>query len=247
MVDQFPPEVQVKLGFYVYRLIDPRSGQTFYVGKGRGNRIFAHAKGVTSEISDELEDAESLKIQTIREIQRSGLEPLHVVHRHGLDEETAFEVEGALIDAYPGLTNIVSGLRNGERGCRHAEEIVRVYAAKPMVAKEDLILIYIGKTLDDGRDIYSAVRCAWRMSQKEAEKRKLVLAYDGGVIVGAYRPDRWLPATVTNFSELSRDNLTRIGFVGRRAEDVWDQYVGTRPPPRKKGTQTPFTYVDRAS
>ena len=102
MVDQFPPEVQVKLGFYVYRLIDPRSGQTFYVGKGRGNRIFAHAKGVTSEISDELEDAESLKIQTIREIQRSGLEPLHVVHRHGLDEETAFDFKAEGTSRRPG-------------------------------------------------------------------------------------------------------------------------------------------------
>jgi hypothetical protein len=125
-------------------------------------------------------------------------------------------------------------------------EILRIYAAMPMIAKEDLILIYIGKTLDDGRDIYSAVRCAWRMSKREAEKRRLVLAYNGGVIVGAYRPDKWLPATMANFHELSRDIPNRIGFEGNPAKDVWDHYVGTRPPPRKKGTQTPFTYVDRA-
>jgi uncharacterized protein len=40
----FPPEVAARLGTYVYRLIDPRSGETFYVGKGRGNRVFAHIR-----------------------------------------------------------------------------------------------------------------------------------------------------------------------------------------------------------
>ena len=31
-----------QLQYYVYRLIDPRDGQTFYVGKGKNNRIFSH-------------------------------------------------------------------------------------------------------------------------------------------------------------------------------------------------------------
>jgi len=45
----FPPEVFEKLGYYVYRLIDPRNGETFYVGKGRGNRVFDHIKGKVPE------------------------------------------------------------------------------------------------------------------------------------------------------------------------------------------------------
>ena len=40
----FPSEVHNQLKYYVYRLIDPRTGQTFYVGKGKGNRVFEHAK-----------------------------------------------------------------------------------------------------------------------------------------------------------------------------------------------------------
>lgn len=28
--------------YYVYCLVDPRNNQTFYIGKGKGNRIFAH-------------------------------------------------------------------------------------------------------------------------------------------------------------------------------------------------------------
>lgn len=37
MTDSFPPEVTAKLKAYVYRLIDPRNGETFYVGKGVGD------------------------------------------------------------------------------------------------------------------------------------------------------------------------------------------------------------------
>ena len=42
--ESFPPEVVEKLKTYVYRLIDPRNGETFYVGKGQANRVFAHAR-----------------------------------------------------------------------------------------------------------------------------------------------------------------------------------------------------------
>lgn len=249
MTEAFANEVSEKLGWYVYRLIDPRNGQTFYVGKGRGNRIFAHVRGVAAEIIDtdrdaEVdEDSESLKIQTIREIRKANLAPLHVIHRHGLSEDVAFEVEGALIDAYPGLTNMVGGHGNGERGCRHVEQIVRLYRAEPMIPYEDLILIYVGKALDEGRDVFEAVQAAWRMSKKEAEKRRLVLAYDGGIIQGAFRPTQWLSATKANFPQLPHDIDGRIGFYGVPADDVWQLYVGKRAPPRKRGTQTPFTYI----
>ena len=62
----FPSEIFDQLGYYVYRLIDPRSGQTFYVGKGRGNRVFAHAKGLPDiEYRDENDDDFSLKMDEL--------------------------------------------------------------------------------------------------------------------------------------------------------------------------------------
>ena len=41
-MQSFPPEVCDKLVTYVYRLIDPRNGETFYIGNGKGNRVFVH-------------------------------------------------------------------------------------------------------------------------------------------------------------------------------------------------------------
>ena len=49
--NQFSDEVSKKLGYYVYRLIDPRNGDTFYVGKGIGNRIFAHALNASADVN----------------------------------------------------------------------------------------------------------------------------------------------------------------------------------------------------
>lgn len=36
------------IGFYVYHLIDPRNGQTFYIGKGQGRRAWQHEISVLS-------------------------------------------------------------------------------------------------------------------------------------------------------------------------------------------------------
>ena len=61
----------------------------------------------------------------------AGFEVAHVIHRHGMDEKTAFEVEFALIDAYPGLTNIVGGAGGNDFGVIRAQEIIRRYTAEP--------------------------------------------------------------------------------------------------------------------
>src|ERR1700737_2048900 len=97
-LDSFPIGVAEQLKWYVYRLIDPRNGETFYVGKGRENRIFEHAKAALT--ADKDEDARQLKLQRIKEIKAAGLEVGHVVHRHNIETESiAYQIEAALIDA----------------------------------------------------------------------------------------------------------------------------------------------------
>jgi hypothetical protein len=128
----FTPEVSEKLRYYVYRLIDPRNGETFYVGKGKGNRVFHHVAGElkASELEGDA-DEEAEKLKRIRRIRNRGFEVAHVIHRHDMDEGAAFEVEAALIDAYPGLTNSQRGHAANECGPMHAKKIIELYAARP--------------------------------------------------------------------------------------------------------------------
>ena len=53
MISSFSPEVVERLNYYVYRLIDTRDGQTFYVGKGKGNRVFAHVNDAMKSFNGE--------------------------------------------------------------------------------------------------------------------------------------------------------------------------------------------------
>ncbi len=61
-MNEFPKGVAEKIGNYVYRLIDPRNGETFYVGKGKDNRVFDHIKGAEKVLADPDSDATSLKL-----------------------------------------------------------------------------------------------------------------------------------------------------------------------------------------
>ena len=228
-----------------YRLIDPRNGETFYVGKGQGDRVFVHAKGL---VEDESGDPVDPKLQRIREIISASLEVGHIIHRHGMEEKVAYEVEAALIDSYAGLTNRVEGHGAGTFGSRYVEEIIAQYAAEPFVVKERLMLIFVGGTYHK-RSIYDAARCVWRIDVKRARTYKLVLAHRNGIVVGAFRPQRWLKATPQNFGMLedwdSKDLSKRWGFKGDEASaETKALYVGKRVPAkyRRKGIQSPVLY-----
>ena len=82
-------------------------------------------------------------------------------------QSTAYEVEAALIDAYPGLLNIVAGHGSSERGSRHVAEIIADYRAEPFEATEPFILFSIGKYWGT-RDTYTLVRGFWRVKKEEA-------------------------------------------------------------------------------
>ena len=243
--DSFPDGVAEQLNWYVYRLIDPRNGETFYVGKGRGNRVFAHARG--EEITLERGEGEEIadpKLARIRDIKAAGLEVGHIIHRHGIiTPQRAYEVEAAVIDAYPGLTNKARGHGTRDYGSRHVEEIIREYAAEEFEIEHPLLMISIGNSYYE-RETYDAVRYAWKVNLNRV-KGRLVLARLRGLIVGAYRPERWLPATRENFPDLGWDAPGRHGFVGEDAEpEVWNHYVGKRVPERFPRTQNAIRYLD---
>lgn len=238
--DSFPPGVSEHLGTYVYRLIDPRNGETFYVGKGKGDRVFQHARAAVN--GDEVGD----KLKRIREIRLSGFEVAHVIHRHGMDDKTAFEVEAALMDAYAGLTNVAGGTGSGDRGAMHAREIISRYSAEEATFQHRCIVINVNQEAGQ-RSLYDAVRFAWRISRTKAAKADFVLATLRGMIVGAFVPHEWLDATPANFPDLAEGKGVkgRLGFVGEEAPgEVTKLYVGKRVPDsfRKKGAANPIRY-----
>jgi hypothetical protein len=247
---KFPPGVAAQLKWYVYRLIDPRNGETFYVGKGKADRIFQHAKGALKITKDE--DTAGLKSSRIKAILALGLDVSHVIHRHNIEnEKVAFQIEAALIDAYPGLTNEVGGHESDDYGCRHVEEIIADYKAEAFEAREPLILISIAKSYEEGKSVYEAVRSVWRINPNNAKDFKLVLAHCHGIVVGAFRPiGEWLPATKKNFPMLAENIPGRFGFVGKEAErEVAKLYLNRRVPDeyRRKGAANPVRFIPVAS
>lgn len=243
----FPNEITDKLGFYVYRLVDPRNGQTFYVGKGTGNRVFQHSQAAQSSLEFDDEPV-PLKLQTIREIKLEGLEPLHIIHRHGLNEKEAFLAEAVLIDAYPGLANEVIGHGSADYGPASAKQLIARYQAKEMVIPEDVKIMVINIRLSylDSESIYQAVRCAWRISINRASRADLVLAMIQGVCRGVFKPTEWVIADKKAFPFLEFSRPDRIGFHGVEAsDDVKKAYLMKRLPihmQRKKGMASPVLY-----
>lgn len=231
--DFFTDEVSNSLQAYVYRLIDPRNDETFYVGKGRGNRIFQHAKALNIEQMIEC-DLLSPKLERIRAIINSGHSVDYVIHRHGLTDDTAFEVEAALIDAFPNLHNELRGHYASERGLATTAQVQHRYNLPTCTVREgDRVLIIKINKLNGSRDtaeIYRLTHYCWKLRKKRAEKADYILALDSGVVVGAFVAHEWLPATKENFGYLDYadgSEAHRWGFKGTEANDETKQwYVG---------------------
>ncbi|WP_433760907.1 LEM-3-like GIY-YIG domain-containing protein [Brucella anthropi] len=250
---RFSEEVCEKLGNYVYRLIDPRNGETFYVGKGKGNRVFDHAAGVAAGDGDG-DQILGAKLDRIRAIKNAGLSVTHVIHRHEIPDEAIFEVEAALIDAYHGLTNIQGGHASTDRGPMNHIELIDKYSLPefPTEPTDSLVLICINKLEErfNRKAMYDLVRYCWRINRSRAENATYVIAVVRGVAVGVFSPEVWLPATLENFSDVPHASDAeghRFGFIGKEAPDsVWELYVGSRGKqitnPELKHVQNPVRF-----
>lgn len=236
----FPNSIHDELKYYVYRLIDPRNAETFYVGKGRSNRVFDHASG---KFEPDSEYAAGSKRERINEILARGHQVVHIIHRHGLSNSVATEVEAALIDAYPGLTNSQVGMGSRDRGVRHADDIIRQYAAPYCKLQDPLILICINKTWRS-HGVYEGTRGIWKINVQRARRYPLVLARVQDLIVGAFEPEEWLPGTAGNFP-LFPEIPSFWGFVGPNCRpELKERYLHKRLPPGtiKKGAMAAVQY-----
>uniref|UniRef100_UPI00404739D5 hypothetical protein n=1 Tax=Mariniflexile sp. TaxID=1979402 RepID=UPI00404739D5 len=78
---KFSSPVIQALNNYVYIYSHPVTNEIFYVGKGRGNRIFSHLD----------EQSDSQKVKYLADLVLSGLKPNLEILIHGLEDEKTDE------------------------------------------------------------------------------------------------------------------------------------------------------------
>ena len=245
-IRMFSREVCEELKYYVYRLVDPRNGQTFYVGKGKNNRVFAHADCVLATYSDvdynpESDDDDDLKYRTIREIKEAGLDVIYIIQKYGLDEHDALVVESTLIDVY----SIDRKLTNKIKGFNSTEPTNAITLQRQLSAEEyqdsptnpRYMIIKIKEYwLNQRKDLYECVRSAWKVNPMQAMKYPFVLCVFGGIVREVYKVHEW---------HLCEPHTGRAEFTGEVAEDgVRALFVGKKIPLeyRKKGQASPCLY-----
>ena len=229
---QFSQAVCEKIGYYVYVLKDPRNSEIFYIGKGKGNRVFQHVACAL-----ETED-DSDKLNLIQEILNEGKNVEYYILRHGLaTEKDALEIESACIDliGLDNLTNEIKGHNSWESGMKTADEIVQHYDAKAITITEPTIIININKLYKrfmKDNELYNTTRSSWKLGSKKNEAKYVIAAYRG-LVREVYRINSWNQVG------------DRWEFTGEVAEkEIRDKYLNqSLENYTKKGSQNPIKYT----
>ena len=246
----FDNKAQETLGYYVYALFDSGNPNVpFYIGKGKGNRVFSHVK--CEAIVQNEEDPLSPKLELISEIKESGRTIIHKVIRFGLSEDEAFKIEASLIDLVnhilpETLKNEVSGHGVAE-GIYDAIDLAFSLSAEDLVPNCPLLLIKIERRWTElvseygsesaiPRDkIYQVTKGDWRLSVKRANNANCVLAVARGIVRAVFVPDNWEDAGYDNRKVMIGDS-EHIDFTAK--------YVGKSVAHLfERGSQNPLRYI----
>lgn len=193
---KFSPLTIKAIGHYVYLLVDPRDSTIFYVGKGKGNRVFMHEEYVRKKQGSFSEKEERIKC-----IQDSGNEVLKYLVRVGLTKDEAFVVESVIINLLGKseqgdinfdvkLTNIQCGHRMRRNGLMLVDEVDKLYNVKPLttkMVKHNLLCININRLYEENADLYEATRKSWKINPERASKCDYVVSEYQGVIKALYK------------------------------------------------------------
>ena len=255
-IRRFSSGVTHYLGSYVYLLIDPNqknNGGVFYVGKGRGNRVFTHLK-----MADQTKRIDTHRdFRRLRKIRRIGSDNVEVrILRHGLSDDEALAVEASTIDllGLEELHNLQGGHGSRKVGLMNLWQIEAKYGATKLDVNNldgrRIVFIKVNrgfKPKEDDSDeaLYAAVRHWWRVAEKRrqfggAEAPEWAAAVYDGVVLGVYRIKRWVKRPQ------EKDGATqRWGFVGE-ADQKLQKLLCNRSVAHwyKPGSQTPLFYVN---
>jgi hypothetical protein len=232
-------EVEKILKSYVYVYIDPRNGKPFYIGRGKGNRLFSHLS----------EKSEAKKVRQIAEIRRIGKEPRVEVLRYGLSDIEASLVEAASIDLIGKgkLTNQMVGYHKGSFGRITSQRVISLLTAKKINVKHKAILITINKLYRSDmtkEELYETTRGIWKVGEASRNKVEYAMALFQGIVLEVYRIKQWYPAGTLKYRIRDTSHFKDSGrweFSGSIAKDIRDEYVDFSV---GKAGQNPIRYVN---
>lgn len=244
---KFPNSVINNLKYYVYLYSDPETNEIFYVGKGKGNRVFSHLK----------EQNNNDKVRFIEKLKEKGLEPKIEILVHGLeDEETALRVESSVIDLIEigKLTNINSGYKSSSFGRMNIKQINSLYNKQSISITEPSILIRINQAFRysmTDKELYDYTRGFWKMNIENANKIKYAFAVYQGIIQEVYEIENWFKAGATNtVRKIENEELQkikdRLEFTGKIANDTIREKYQFKSVEHyfKRGNSNPIMYLN---
>lgn len=202
---KFSSPVINELKYYVYIYSNPKTDEIFYVGKGKGNRVFAHLE----------EQSDSKKVQQINELRNQGIEPKIEILIHGLeDEKTALRVESSIIDliGIKKLTNKQSGYKSATFGRMTIEQINALYDKRKVNIEEPAILIRINQAFRYSMseiELYDYTRGQWKLNPDRAKNAKYGISVYQGVIQEIYEVLDWYKAGTTYSVRQGNENIER--------------------------------------
>lgn len=232
-------EIAKILRSYVYVYIDPRNGKVFYIGRGKGNRLFTHL----SELS------EAAKVARINKIRAGGKEPQIDVLRYGLSDSEARLVEAASIDLIGKnrLTNQMAGHHESSFGRITSQRVISMLTAKKINVKHKAILITINKLYRSDmtkEELYETTRGIWVVGETNRNKVEYALALFQGIVLEVYRIKQWFPAGTLKYKTRDTSHFKESGrweFSGSIAKDIRDEYIGFSV---GKAGQNPIRYAN---
>lgn len=118
--------LQDKSKWYVYELVDSRTGEVFYVGKGSGKRMYQHERDAMNGVC-------SKKSFKIKDILDSGGEILKRQVAFFWDEQAAYDHETDVISEI-GLENLTNVLPGGQTAWIRRQEERASRANRPLEA-----------------------------------------------------------------------------------------------------------------
>lgn len=222
----FTSDIIRKIKYYVYLLSDPISGEIFYVGKGKGNRVFSHLKDNTN----------NQKSRKIKDLKSKGLEPKIEFLVHGVDDEiTIKKIEASIIDLIGKnkLTNIVGGYESSDFGRMDLAQIRGKYSSQKAEIKENVMLIKLSKTFRynmDPRDLYDNTRGVWKVAEHRRKEVDYAFAVYDGIIQETYKILQWFEAWSTfnnreDFTSQREKDVKRWEFVGNVSDEMRKKYL----------------------